>query len=142
MPLLAAIDRPTRISMLQTLFRSHSPVGETPRRSRGGAARAALTLIVVAVLSGCASRAADPIANMDVSLRDGRLAAAVRSALLSDPFLGVRAIAIDARDGVVTLSGTVCSADELARVQQLARGVRGVRTATASLFVEPRCGGS
>jgi hyperosmotically inducible protein len=106
--------------------------------------RRLMTLVLVAAVTGCASRAGDPIAKLDVSLHDGRIIAAVRSALLSDPTLGLREIAVASCDGVVTLSGTVWTADELERATTLARGIPGVRTVIGSLTVEPpaRLGGT
>lgn len=58
-------------------------------------------------LSGCASGAAPPRGTVGVTLEDGRLSAAVRTALLNDPQLGLRKIAVETRLGVVTLTGSV-----------------------------------
>jgi hypothetical protein len=97
-----------------------------------------IAVVLLAAAAGCASRAGNPLATLDVSLHDARIIASVRSALLRDPALGLRAIAIDARDAVVTLSGTVWTADEVERATALARRAPGVRTVIASLTVDPR----
>jgi hyperosmotically inducible protein len=72
-----------------------------------------------------------------VTLEDGRLSAAVRTALLNDPQLGLRRIAVEARLGVITLSGAVRTSEEVQRAEKLARSVAGVRDVQSALRIEP-----
>jgi hyperosmotically inducible periplasmic protein len=97
-------------------------------------------MILLAALSsaaGCTRGPAPPVGTVNLSLEDGRISAAVRTALLNDPALGLRPIAVEARTGVVVLSGAVRTAGEAERAQQLARDVPGVREVRSSLRIEP-----
>lgn len=69
---------------------------------------------------------------------DVKLVAHVRKAIVGDDSLSVEAhnVKVIANDGVVTLRGPVASAQEKARVQQLASGVRGVNRVDNRLDVE------
>jgi osmotically-inducible protein OsmY len=87
--------------------------------------------------SACARGPAAPVGKLGLSLEDGRLSAAARSALLNDPELGVRAIAIAVQQGVVTLSGSVRSAREVERALELVRQVDGVKDARSELRIAP-----
>jgi hyperosmotically inducible protein len=91
-------------------------------------------IFIVAAMStfSCAT-AEPPVGRIDLSLEDARLSAAVRTAILNDPELGLRRIAVDAHDGVVTLDGTVPSGAEARRAVAVARAVAGVREVTSSL---------
>ena len=88
-------------------------------------------------LYGCAHGAAPPLATVGVTLEDGRLSAAVRTALLNDPQLGLRKIAVETRLGVVTLTGSVSTQEEVERAQRLAASVAGVREVQSSLKIQP-----
>ncbi len=96
-----------------------------------------LVLASLGSLVACSRGPSAPIGTIDVSLEDGRISAAVRTALLNERDLGVREIAVESRRGVVTLSGTVRSADEAQRAETLAREVKGVREVKSALRVEP-----
>ena len=88
-------------------------------------------------LYGCARGAAPPLGTVGVTLEDGRLSAAVRTALLNDPQLGLRKIAVETRLGVVTLTGSVSTQEEVERAQRLAASVAGVREVQSSLKIQP-----
>ena len=97
-------------------------------------------ILVVAILiglCGCARGAAPPRGTVGVTLEDGRLSAAVRTALLNDPQLGLRKIAVETRLGVVTLTGSVSTQEEVERAQRLAASVAGVREVQSSLKIQP-----
>ena len=64
-------------------------------------------------VSSCAHGAAPPVGTVGITLDDARVAAAVRSALLADPDLGLRAITVDVDRGVVSLSGVVRTEEEV-----------------------------
>jgi hyperosmotically inducible protein len=99
--------------------------------------RAIAVIVAFGVLAGCAGGPRTPIGNVGMSLQDGRVSAAVRSALLNDPELGLRQIAIESRSGVVTLTGRVQTQEETQRAERLARGVEGVREVRVELRIEP-----
>jgi hypothetical protein len=97
--------------------------------------------IVIGILAGCAARPDAPVGKVDVSLEDGRILAAIRTALLNDSDLGVRGIAVESRGGVVSLSGCVRTPAEAERAQTLAEGVEGVQEVKSALRVDPlSCG--
>ena len=99
-------------------------------------------LAVVLLTSSCAASACahgvePPIGTVGISLEDARVSAAVRSALLADPDLGLRDIVVDVDRGVVTLSGVVRTADEVQRAATVAQRVTGVRDVKSALKVGP-----
>lgn len=96
-----------------------------------------ITLALLCASTACARGPAARVGTVGISLDDGRIAAAVRTALLNDRELGVREIAVDVRQGVVSLSGQVRTTDEAQRAATVARGVPGVRDLTSSLSVVP-----
>ena len=96
---------------------------------------AGLALIALCVLSACARGPAPPLGTLDISLADARVAAAVRSALLADPELGLREIAVDVDRGVVSLSGVVRTADEAQRATSVAKQAAGTREVKSALKV-------
>jgi len=98
-------------------------------------ALAVVILTALCAVPACAHGAAPPIGTVGISLEDARVAAAVRSALLADPDLGLRDIAVDVDRGVVSLSGIVRSADEVQRAVTVAQRVAGVREVKSALKV-------
>jgi hypothetical protein len=96
-----------------------------------------LVLASLGSLVACSRGASVPVGTVNMSLEDGRISAAVRTALLNERDLGVREIAVESHGGVVTLSGTVRSAEEARRAEALAREVNGVREVKSALRVEP-----
>ena len=98
---------------------------------------AILVIAIVIGVTGCARGPAPPRGTVGVTLEDGRISAAVRTALLNDAQLGLRRIAVEARMGIVTLSGAVRTSDEVQRAVQLARSVVGVREVQSMLRIEP-----
>ena len=88
-------------------------------------------------ISSCTRGAPPPRGTVGVTLEDGRISAAVRTALLNDPELGLRRITVEVRMGVVTLSGVVRTLEEVQRAERLARNVAGVRELKSVLRIEP-----
>jgi hyperosmotically inducible periplasmic protein len=66
-----------------------------------------------------------------------RLARKVRSALARDPNVAVARITVRAKDGAVTLEGTVPVRDQIDRAGEVAKGVAGVTSVTNSLTIRP-----
>ncbi len=107
--------------------------------ARAAAKRAAMALVTALffIVLGCTRGPAPPAGRLGISLEDGRISAAVRTALLNDPELGLRAIAVEVRRGTVALSGVVRSTDEAERAERLVRAVDGVREVQSSLRIAP-----
>ena len=96
---------------------------------------AVITLTALCAVPACARGPGPPLGTVGISLDDARIAAAVRSALLADPDLGLRDIAVDVDRGVVSLSGVVRTADEVQRATTVAQRTAGVRHVKSDLKV-------
>lgn len=68
---------------------------------------------------------------------DATLTQNVQAKLKADPALAAAAINVGTAAGIVTLSGTVMSAADKARAEQLATGVAGVKSVVNNLIVKP-----
>ena len=99
------------------------------------AIRAVVLMAALGAVSSCAHGAAPPVGTVGISLDDARVAAAVRSALLADPDLGLRAITVDVAQGVVSLSGVVRTEEEVQRATTTTRRAAGVREVKSDLKV-------
>jgi hypothetical protein len=99
--------------------------------------RVAWALMAVAVLlgtAGCATTATTARTTGEY-VDDARIAADVRTKLLTDPTLNGSSIAVTSSDGVVYLSGTAPSSNSQTRATQLAREVAGVRSVVNNMVV-------
>src|SRR5688500_1509037 len=67
---------------------------------------------------------------------DARTTAAIRGKLLKEPGLGSLSISVDTTDGLVTLSGTARSHEEVAKAVRLALETEGVRKVVSTLQVK------
>jgi hyperosmotically inducible protein len=67
------------------------------------------------------------------AIDDAALTAKVKSTLLADAQVKGTQIDVDSNQGTVTLSGSVSTASEKARAEQLAQGVDGVRAVRNNL---------
>ena len=97
--------------------------------------RAVVLMAALGAVSSCVHGAAPPVGTVGISLDDARIAAAVRSALLADPDLGLRAITVDVAQGVVSLSGVVRTEEEVQRATTTTRRAAGVREVKSDLKV-------
>ena len=68
---------------------------------------------------------------------DARTTAAIKGKLLKEPGLGSLSISVDTTDGLVTLSGTARSHEEVAKAVKLALETEGVRKVVSTLQVKP-----
>ena len=68
---------------------------------------------------------------------DATLAANVKSSLTADSSIPASAITVTAKDGVVTLGGTVGSDTEKSKAEQIAKSVEHVKSVTNNLTVKP-----
>ena len=98
---------------------------------------AVVSFTVVCAATACARGPKTQAGTVEISLDDGRIAAAVRTALVNERDLGLRDIAVDVRQGVVFLSGEVRTLEEAQHAATVVRGVRGVRDLTSNLAVKP-----
>ncbi|HZT58022.1 MAG TPA: BON domain-containing protein [Pyrinomonadaceae bacterium] len=83
-------------------------------------------LLLACALAGC-SKGPD----------DDTLAQNVKAKISADPKLGPQAISVTAKDGVVTLSGTVSTDADKSSAESLAKSVDGVKSVTNSLTTKP-----
>jgi osmotically-inducible protein OsmY len=102
--------------------RPRGPTAETSPRWHG----ALLLLSFCLTLGACAT--IDP-------LEDTRIEAEVKARLVAERDANLTRLGVVSSEGTVYLSGTVESADEKARAQALASGVRGVRRVVNTLDV-------
>jgi len=68
---------------------------------------------------------------------DATLTGNVKAKIASDSGLSTAPVNVETKDGVVTLTGTVNSAADKSRAEQLARSVEGVKSVTNNLTVKP-----
>ncbi len=99
-----------------------------PARSPSRLACLATSLFVVTVAAGCA-RTVGP------TMEEASLAFAVRTALVNDAHLGTAPIEVLVRGRLVTLRGTVASADLRERALTLTRAVPGISRVENALVV-------
>jgi hyperosmotically inducible protein len=80
-------------------------------------------------------RAAEAVNELGESIGDGALTARIKSKMALDDYVKALDIDVDTNDGIVTLSGTVATAQQRERAVALARETRGVRQVTDRLQV-------
>ena len=106
--------------------------------------KASSVIVLCALLAGpgCASSGAPGgTTNTASSMRaqgttdDATITARVKTVLLNDPKINATRIDVATSNGVVTMSGSVKSQDEVDRAVQLARSVAGVRDVKPNLQV-------
>lgn len=71
----------------------------------------------------------------DADRADGDLESEVRSKLEAN--LPASQLAVEAEDGAVTVTGTVPTQEQLARIESLAREIKGVQTVSVNVQVAP-----
>jgi osmotically-inducible protein OsmY len=69
---------------------------------------------------------------------DARTTAAIKAKLLANKDLSALSIAVNTTDGVVTLSGSVTSAEDISKAMMLAMEPEGVREVVSTLQVKPK----
>ena len=90
---------------------------------------------VLAVLSGCQSMTGKSAGqNVD----DATITASVKSKLVADKGANLTRVDVDTNNGTVYLNGTVDSADQKTRAEQLAREAKGVKSVVNNLQVQKR----
>ena len=69
---------------------------------------------------------------------DSTVTAKIKAALVKDPVVSAIAISVETYKGVVQLSGFVNTDGEKTRAEEVARGVRGVKSVANSLIVKTK----
>jgi hyperosmotically inducible periplasmic protein len=90
-------------------------------------------MALVLALAGCQSMTGRTAGE---NLDDTNITAAVKGRLAQDKLSTLTRIDVDTNNGVVSLNGTVESAEQRARAEQLARGAGGVKRVINNLQVQ------
>ena len=97
-------------------------------------------LIGLVLVSGCATAVLSGSASGDreysATAEDSRITREVRTAIYRDPLLADDRIHVTTTRGVVTLTGSVVSAEHVARAANLANAVAGVRDVNIELQLQ------
>lgn len=92
-----------------------------------------LVIGLVWLLSGCQAMTGRTAGQ---NIDDSNTTAAVKARLAQDKVSSLTRIDVDTNDGVVALNGTVESAEQRARAEQIARGVGGVKRVINNLQLQ------
>ena len=90
--------------------------------------------VVCLVVAGCQSTTGKTAGQ---TMDDATITASVQAKLSSDRLSNFSRIDVDTERGMVTLNGVVKSADQKARVADMAREVKGVKGVNNNLQVQP-----
>ena len=95
----------------------------------------ALTLAALALVSGCRSAVGR---SAGTSVDDASITAAVKTRLVADHATNVTRVDVDTNNGTVYLNGSVDTAEQKARAEQLAWQASGVKSVVNNLQVLKR----
>jgi hyperosmotically inducible protein len=95
----------------------------------------AAVLILVAVATGCRSLTGK---SAGTNADDATITASVKTKLVADKASNLTRVDVDTNNGTVYLNGTVDSAEQKARAEQLARQAQGVKSVVNNLQVQKR----
>lgn len=91
-------------------------------------------LVVIWTLAGCATGSDRTVGQ---SIDDTNLIGAVKARLARDEISSLFRIEVDSKVGVITLTGTVRTPDQVKHVEGITRGVKGVKDVVNKLQVQP-----
>ena len=91
-------------------------------------------LVLLCTLAGCGARSDRTVGQ---SIDDNNTTAAVKARLARDEISSLFRIDVDTHVGVVTLAGTVRTPDQVKHVENITRGVKGVKDVVNKLQVQP-----
>ncbi len=101
---------------------------------RQGSVRMLVVLLaVLAVLTGCRAMTGKTAGE---TVDDATITAAVKSKLVADRAANLTRVDVDTNNGTVYLNGTVETAEQKARAEQLARQAQGVKAVVNNLQVQ------
>ncbi len=95
----------------------------------------AAILVLVAVVSGCRSMTGK---SAGTNADDATITASVKTKLVADKASNLTRVDVDTNNGTVYLNGTVDSAEQKARAEQLAWQAQGVKSVVNNLQVHKR----
>ena len=85
-----------------------------------------------------AERAKEQTAKAEQAIDDTTITAKVKAGILTEPGLKVLKIDVDTKDGLVTLTGSADSAQDVQRATQIASNVQGVKSVDNRLAVSSK----
>ncbi len=95
----------------------------------------AVLVVLVAVVAGCQSMTGK---STGTNIDDATITASVKSKLVGDKASNLTRVDVDTNNGTVYLNGTVESAEQKAKAEQLAWQASGVKTVVNNLQVHKR----
>lgn len=95
----------------------------------------ALLLALVTLLSGCQAMSGKTAGQ---TVDDATITASVKSKLVADKASNLTRVDVDTNNGTVYLNGTVESAEQKTRAEELARQANGVKSVVNNLQVQKR----
>jgi hyperosmotically inducible protein len=95
----------------------------------------AVVLVLVAVVAGCRSLTGK---SAGTNVDDATITASVKSKLVADKASNLTRVDVDTNNGTVYLNGTVDSAAQKSRAEQLAWQAQGVKSVVNNLQVQKR----
>jgi hyperosmotically inducible protein len=95
----------------------------------------AVLLILVAVVAGCRSLTGK---STGTAVDDATITASVKSKLVADKAANLTRVDVDTNNGTVYLNGTVDTAEQKSRAEQLAWQAQGVKSVVNNLQVQKR----
>ena len=95
----------------------------------------AVLLVLVAAVTGCRSMTGK---SAGTTVDDATITASVKSKLVADKATNLTRVDVDTNNGTVYLNGTVDSAEQKSRAEQLAWQAQGVKSVVNNLQVQKR----
>ena len=95
----------------------------------------AAVLVVLALMAGCRSLTGK---SAGTNVDDATITASVKSKLVADKASNLTRVDVDTNHGTVYLNGTVDSAEQKSRAEQLAWQAQGVKSVVNNLQVQKR----
>jgi len=95
----------------------------------------AAVLVLVALVTGCRSMTGK---SAGTSADDATITASVKTKLVAEKASNLTRVDVDTNNGTVYLNGTVDTAEQKARAEQLARQAQGVKSVVNNLQVQKR----
>lgn len=124
--------------MSRFLFLRPLDVKNTSSPSRGRSMRTSFKFFAVLTVGAFLLLACQAVTGRTVgqNIDDSNLTAAVKTQLARDKISTLTRIDVDSNGGVVSLNGTVESAEQRTRAEQITRGVSGVRRVINNLQIQ------
>ena len=95
----------------------------------------AAVLVLVALVTGCRSMTGK---SAGTSADDATITASVKTKLVAEKASNLTRVDVDTNNGTVYLNGTVDTAEQKARAEQLARQAQGVKNVVNNLQLQKR----